>query len=154
MPTKPRVFVASSSESLDVAYAVQDNLERDAEVTVWTQGVMRMSRATVVNLEAQLASSDLGAFVLGVVRESRPRHQSRDDARMHRSIETATCPSSPTAPLAGHLAAFMASLIRKPVVAHESGRHESGSATNHGDEVHVTTANHRDADHAPDGLPR
>lgn len=65
MDSKPRVFVASSSESLDVAYALQDNLERDAEVTVWTQGVMRMSRATMANLHDQLAMSDYGVFVLG-----------------------------------------------------------------------------------------
>ncbi|GAA1697450.1 hypothetical protein GCM10009808_13650 [Microbacterium sediminicola] len=63
--TKPRVFVASATESLDVAYAVQENLERDAEVTVWTQGVMRISRDTIASLRAELEASDFGVFVIG-----------------------------------------------------------------------------------------
>ncbi len=63
--TKPRVFIACATESLDVAYAVQENLERDAEVTVWTQGVMRLSRDTVENLRAELEASDFGVFVIG-----------------------------------------------------------------------------------------
>ncbi len=65
MAQKPRIFVGSSRESLDIAYAVQENLDHDAEVTVWTQGVMRVSRDTVANLQATLHTSDFGVFVLG-----------------------------------------------------------------------------------------
>jgi predicted nucleotide-binding protein len=61
--TRPRIFIASAGESLDVAYAIQSSLERDADCTVWTQGVMRLSRATSQNLLKQLDNSDFGIFV-------------------------------------------------------------------------------------------
>ena len=61
--TRPRVFIASAGESLDVAYAIQANLERDAECTVWTQAVMRLSRSTAHNITTQLDGSDFGIFV-------------------------------------------------------------------------------------------
>lgn len=35
---KPRIFIASASESIDVANAINVNLDHDAEVTVWKHG--------------------------------------------------------------------------------------------------------------------
>jgi len=61
---KPRIFLGSSGEAIDVCYAMQQELERDFEVTVWSQDVFRLTHDALDSLLAALDSSDAGIFVL------------------------------------------------------------------------------------------
>lgn len=63
--SKPKVFVGSSAESIEIAHAVQENLDHDAIVTVWDQGVFGLSKQTLESLEEQLDLHDFAIFVLG-----------------------------------------------------------------------------------------
>ena len=60
---KPRVFVGSSVEGLNVAYAVQQNLSHSAEVTVWDQGVFKLSHTTIDSLNTATRDNDFAIFV-------------------------------------------------------------------------------------------
>ena len=64
-PMKPALFVGSSSESLDIAYAVQRNLEDVAEVVVWTQGIFELTKSYLESLVEALDDTEFGLFVFG-----------------------------------------------------------------------------------------
>lgn len=61
--TKPRVFIGSSVEGLNIAYAVQQNLLHNAEVTVWDQGIFELSKTTIESLSKTLQDCDFAVFV-------------------------------------------------------------------------------------------
>ncbi|MGB7990125.1 MAG: nucleotide-binding protein [Candidatus Methylophosphatis roskildensis] len=60
---RPSLFVASSTEQLALAYAVQQELEHDADPTVWKQGIFKASQSSLVSLLQQLGTFDFGVFV-------------------------------------------------------------------------------------------
>ena len=60
---KPRVFIGSSSEGLSVAYALQNDLEDAADITVWTQNVFHPTEYILESLLKQLFVADVGVFV-------------------------------------------------------------------------------------------
>lgn len=63
MTIKPKIFIGSSVESLTIAYAVQQNLTHDAEITVWDQGVFELSQTTIESLISVLDKCDFAIFV-------------------------------------------------------------------------------------------
>jgi predicted nucleotide-binding protein len=60
---KPRLFIGSSTEARNVADAIQAGLDHDAEVTVWSQDIFKLSTGTLENLEDSLSAFDFAAFV-------------------------------------------------------------------------------------------
>ena len=64
MMSRPRCFVGSSTEAIDTARAVQEELDHDAEVTVWNQDVFRLSEDGIDSLLRELESTDFAVFVV------------------------------------------------------------------------------------------
>ena len=60
---KPSVFVGSSVESINIAYAVQEELTYDADITVWSQGIFKLSSTTLDDLLENLDKSDFAIFI-------------------------------------------------------------------------------------------
>jgi CAP12/Pycsar effector protein, TIR domain len=60
---KPRIFIGSSTEALDIAYAIQENLDYDSNSTVWTQGIFEISSNSLDDLVNALNNFDFGIFV-------------------------------------------------------------------------------------------
>lgn len=61
---KPYVFIGSSSEGLDVAKAIQANLNHVCEPHIWSQGLFGLSQGTLETLVGSLSKFDFAIFVL------------------------------------------------------------------------------------------
>ena len=60
---KPRLFIASSVESLSIAEAVNVNLDHEFEVTIWKNGTFKLSSTTVEDLVEKSSSVDFAGSV-------------------------------------------------------------------------------------------
>ena len=60
---KPRIFIASSVESLNVAEAINVNLDHEFEVTIWKNGTFKLSSTSVDDLVAKSSFVDFALFI-------------------------------------------------------------------------------------------
>lgn len=80
---KPRLFIASSSESLNIAEAVNVNLDHKFEITIWTNGTFKLSSTTIDDLVEKSSTVDFALFIfapddIASIR-SRKEHVVRDN---------------------------------------------------------------------------
>lgn len=80
---KPRIFIASSIESLPIAEAATVNLDREFEVSLWRTGTFKLSSNAVDDLAAKASSVDFALFVfspddLSLIRD-KTEHVARDN---------------------------------------------------------------------------
>ena len=73
---KPRIFIASAVESLDVADAVNVSLDHDAEVTVWKYG-FEISSDNISSLLDRARASDFAVFIFTADDASSIRQQEK-----------------------------------------------------------------------------
>ena len=78
---KQRIFIGSSSERLLIARAIETNLARDHEPTVWDEGIFELSKDTLSGLIDRLDVSDAAVFVLAADDVTQLRQQTFDTAR-------------------------------------------------------------------------
>ena len=60
---KPRLFIASSVESIPIAEAVNVNLDHQFEVTIWTGGTFKLSSSTIEDLVEKSSTVDFALFI-------------------------------------------------------------------------------------------
>lgn len=77
---KPRIFIASAAESLDVADAFNVNLDHQAEVTVWKHG-FSLSQNTIDSLVKIAESVDFAIFIFTPDDVASIRNQERNVTR-------------------------------------------------------------------------
>lgn len=61
--SKPKVFIASSVEGLNIADAINANLEYEAECTIWRAGTFKLSSQTLDDLVRKSSTVDFAVFV-------------------------------------------------------------------------------------------
>jgi len=77
----PKVFIGSSVESLKIAKAIQAELEHDAELRRWDQGVMQATSNALDDLLTFADNCDFGVFVFSSEDELRMRDKSNMTVR-------------------------------------------------------------------------
>ena len=77
---KPKLFIASSVEGLDIAEAVNLNLEYVSENTLWTNA-FQLSSVTLTSLAERAKSSDFGVFIFTPDDEIEIRGNKENSAR-------------------------------------------------------------------------
>jgi len=77
---KPRIFIASSVESLDVADAINVNLEHQTEVTVWKNG-FKLSTDSIDSLIEKSVTMDFAVFIFTPDDIAKIRKQSENIVR-------------------------------------------------------------------------
>lgn len=80
---KPRLFIASSIESISIAEAVNMNLDHEFEVTIWKNGTFKLSSSAIDDLVAKSSTVDFALFIfapddIASIR-SREEHVVRDN---------------------------------------------------------------------------
>ncbi len=60
---RPRVFIGSSREVIDLANAVHSHLSYDCDVNVWFGDTFKPNEFTMESLEIELDNSDFGVFI-------------------------------------------------------------------------------------------
>ncbi len=61
---KPRLFIGSSVEGLEIAHAIESNLQHDCDGVVWTSGVFGPNRAPLESLLRECELADFAVVVL------------------------------------------------------------------------------------------
>ncbi|UEG54037.1 nucleotide-binding protein [Mucilaginibacter daejeonensis] len=60
---QPKIFIGSSVSGLPVAYAIQEELEHDADINIWSQGIFNLTASTLAELMNALNTFDFAVFV-------------------------------------------------------------------------------------------
>ncbi len=76
---RTKVFVGSSVEGLDVARAIQNDLQHDYDIEVWNNTAFGLGQTTIESLEAAIREYKFSIFVL-----------TPDDVRVSREVESKT----------------------------------------------------------------
>ncbi|MFD2999870.1 TIR domain-containing protein [Pontibacter toksunensis] len=63
MERKPRLFIGCSTESLDIADAINANLDHSYEVTIWRNGTFKLANSTIDSLTEKASSVDFAVFI-------------------------------------------------------------------------------------------
>jgi predicted transcriptional regulator len=81
--SKPRIFIGSSVESLPIADTIAENLEFDAEVTIWRSGTFNLSSNTLDDLILKSKSVDFSVFIFSpddlAIMRAKERYVVRDN---------------------------------------------------------------------------